>query len=199
MDDGSTDGTVAIVREYEARLPDKVRLLAHHDGGNHGISASRNRGLEEARGTYVGFLDADDIWTPEKLAEQVPVMEADPELGMIYGRTLIWFSWNDATVNGKDFYYPLGAEPDVRHDPPALFELLLENKAQTPTTCGALMRSSLFAKLGGFEDSFRLMFEDQTFFAKALAFAPTYLSSRTWAKIPPASGQLFGCIRNGGQ
>jgi glycosyltransferase involved in cell wall biosynthesis len=181
VDDGSTDRSSVIIRDYEQRLPGKVRLLSHHDNGNHGISASRNRGLAEARGAYVAFLDADDTWLPEKLSEQVSVMESDPALGMIYGRTLIWHSWEEA-AGRADYYYPLGVEPNARYDPPLLLELLLQNQAQTPTTCNALMRSSLFATLGGFEDSFRLMFEDQTFFAKALAFAPVYVSGRTWAR-----------------
>ncbi|RRH92828.1 glycosyltransferase [Mesorhizobium tamadayense] len=181
VDDGSTDQSCAIIRGYEQRLPGKVRLLSHHDNRNHGISASRNRGLAEARGAYVAFLDADDTWLPEKLSEQVSIMESDPALGMIYGRTLIWYSWDEA-ADRADFYYPLGVEPDARYEPPVLLELLLQNEVQTPTTCNALMRSSLFATLGGFENSFRLMFEDQTFFAKALAFAPVYVSGRIWAK-----------------
>jgi hypothetical protein len=135
----------------------------------------------EARGSYIGFLDADDIWLPDKLSEQVAIMEADPALGMVYGRTLIWHSW-DRTTERQDFYYPLGVRPDGRYDPPTLFELLLENKAQTPTTCNALMRADLFDRLGGFENSFRMMFEDQTFFAKALAFAPAYVANQAWAK-----------------
>ncbi len=44
------------------------------------------------------------------------------------------------------------------------------------------MRADLFVALGGFDDSCRLLFEDQTFFAKALAFAPAHVSDRTWAK-----------------
>ncbi|TGP23419.1 MULTISPECIES: glycosyltransferase family A protein [unclassified Mesorhizobium] len=181
VDDGSTDQSAVIIRDYEQRLPGKVRLLSHHDNRNHGISASRNRGLAEARGTYVAFLDADDTWLPEKLSEQVSIMESDPALGMIYGRTLIWHSWQEA-ADRADFYYPLGVEPDARYEPPLLFELLLQNEVQTPTTCNALMRASLFETLGAFENSFRLMFEDQTFFAKALAFAPAYVSGRAWAK-----------------
>jgi glycosyltransferase involved in cell wall biosynthesis len=181
VDDGSFDGTAAIVRGYERELPDKIRLINHPDGQNHGISASRNLGLTEVRGRYIGFLDADDVWLPEKLAAQVAIMGADRALGMIYGRTLIWHSWQEGSRR-EDFYYPLGVKPERRYDPPVLFELLLESKAQTPTTCNALMRNDLFATLGGFDDRFRLMFEDQTFFAKALAFAPAYVSDRTWAK-----------------
>ena len=60
VDDGSTDGTGAIVRNYERELPYKVQLLAHPGNRNCGISASRNLALTRARGEYIAFLDADD-------------------------------------------------------------------------------------------------------------------------------------------
>jgi glycosyltransferase involved in cell wall biosynthesis len=181
VDDGSTDQTARIAKDYEAKYSGIIRLVSHAGGENRGIAASRNLGLANAHGTYIGFLDADDIWLPEKLTEQVAIMEADPELGLVYGRTLIWHSWKPDADN-KDFYYPLGVDPDRRYDPPRLFRILLENKSQTPTTCNALMRADLLKALNGFEERFRLMFEDQTFFARALAIAPAYVSGRTWAK-----------------
>ena len=133
VDDGSTDGTRAIVENYITKSPGRVALYLHADGKGHGISASRNLALAQARGTYVAFLDADDVWEERKLAEQVAIMDGDRELGMVYGRTLIWHSWQ-AHNKIEDFFYPLGVAPDRRHDPPALFNLLMENKAQTPTT-----------------------------------------------------------------
>jgi len=181
VDDGSTDGTAGIVRDYEKTLPGKIRLLLHRDGKNHGISASRNRGIEEARGTYIGFLDADDVWLPEKLLEQTSILNGNPSVDMVYGRTLIWHSW-DQSSKRSDFYYSLGVDGGACYQPPLLFKLLLENKSQTPTTCNVLVRSSLFKHVGGFEDSFRLMFEDQTFFARALVFSACYVSNSTWAK-----------------
>ena len=181
VDDGSTDGTAAIARGYCARQPERIRLLAHLDGANLGIAASRNLGIAAARGRYVAFLDADDVWLPEKLAEQVAILEADPELGLVYGRTLIWHSWKTG-VAGDDHYYDLGVEPETRHEPPALFELLLENRAQTPTTCNAMMRADIFEAVGRFDPRARGMFEDLSFFGKALALAPAHVSGRSWAR-----------------
>ncbi len=181
VDDGSTDRTPDIIEEYAARFPDRIRLLAHPGRANLGISASRNLAIAQARGRYIAFLDADDLWMPEKLAEQVAILDSDDALGMVYGRSLIWHSW-DPSAKQDDHYYPLGIEPNRRHDPPVLFELLMENKAQTPTTCNAMIRTDLFSKLGGFEPRFRGMFEDLTFFAKALLTQPVYVSDRTWAK-----------------
>ncbi len=181
VDDGSTDGTADIVRGYAERNSDRIRLLAHPGGANLGIAASRNEGIAQARGRHVAFLDADDVWLPEKLAEQVAILDADPELGLVYGRTLIWHSW-ERQGKHEDYYYPLGVEHDRRHEPPVLFEELMRNEAQTPTTCNAMIRAELFARLGGFDPDVRGMFEDLTFFAKALAMTPGYVSVRTWAK-----------------
>lgn len=179
VDDGSTDRSPAIARSYAESHPGRIRCLADPGGGNRGMSASRNLGLSQARGCYVGFLDADDLWLPSKLAEQCAILEAHPECGLVYGRTLIWQSWD---VTGEDFLYPLGVEADAVHRPPRLFELLVENKAQSPTTCNALIRRALIDEVGGFEDGFRGMFEDQAFFAKALLARPVYVDGRIWAK-----------------
>jgi glycosyltransferase involved in cell wall biosynthesis len=179
VDDGSTDGTKAIV----ARLADtdsRIRLLQHPDGGNHGMSAARNVGIAAARGAYIGFLDADDLWLPEKLAEQVAILEADPALGMVYGRTRIWHG-EKGQPSPRDFFYDLGVTPDRTYQPPRLFLNLLRNRYQTPTTCNALMRREAVHAVGGFEPEFRAMFEDQLFFAKLLASFPVHVSGRCWA------------------
>ena len=181
VDDGSTDGSTVVARRYARQQPDRVRYLEHAGHENRGMSAARNLGLAHATGEYIGFLDADDVWLPDKLAEQVAVLEREPEAGLVYGRTLIWHSWN-RVAPAQDFFYDLGVEPDRLYRPPRLFELLLENKAQSPTTCNALMRRSLLDTIGGFEEVFGGMFEDQVFFAKALITAPAYVDGRVWAR-----------------
>ncbi|MFK4809720.1 glycosyltransferase family 2 protein [Devosia sp. ZW T5_3] len=179
-DDGSSDRSLEIAREYAARHPGRIRSIAHADGANHGMSATRNLGIAAARAPLIGFLDCDDIWLPHKLAEQVDLLDRHPNAQMIYGRTLIWHSWRTGET-ADDFFYDLGTAPDRLVLPPRLLTILLENQSQTPTTCNALMRSAFLRDLGGFESRFRGMFEDQVFFAKALLEAPTYISSHNWA------------------
>jgi len=181
VDDGSSDGSPAIAWRLANRSDGRIRYVRHADRANHGMSASRNLGLAQASGEFVAFLDADDVWVPDKLREQVDVLDAEPAAGLVYGRTQIWHSWS-GTPEKPDFFYDLGVAPGRLYRPPRLFQLLLENKAQTPTTCNALIRRTLFQRLGGFDDSFRAMFEDQTFFAKALLRAPAYVDDRVWAR-----------------
>lgn len=181
VDDGSTDESGSIAEEYIAAWPQQVRLVRHTDGLNHGMSAARNLGIAQARGKYVGFLDADDEWLPNKLSDQVALLEADQTLGMVYGRTTIWYSWQ-SPPSDRDFHYELGVGPGRAYQPPHLFESLLLNVYQTPTTCNALFPRRTALVVGGFDEAFKGMFEDQVFFAKVMMTAPVFVSDEVWAK-----------------
>ena len=181
VDDGSRDRSPAIAQSHVDADPARVRCLRHPAHANRGMSASRNLGLDAARGELIAFLDGDDVWVPEKLGQQVAVMDAEPRAGIVYGRTLIWHAWARSATT-SDFHYPLGVEPNRLYEPPRLFNVLMRNRAQTPTTCNAMVRRALVERIGGFVDEFTGMFEDQVFFAKALLAAPAYVDDRTWAK-----------------
>ena len=74
VDDGSTDNTVAIASTYAGR----VRYVHQH---NLGPAAARNKGIQAARGEFLAFLDADDLWHPEKLERQITRFQTRPDLG----------------------------------------------------------------------------------------------------------------------
>lgn len=182
VDDGSTDGSTEIAKSY-AGTNSKIKYLEHEGHQNKGMSATRNLGIKNASGEYVGFLDADDVWLPNKLTEQVSVFNKYPQCYMVYGRTQIWYSWTGNVYDKeKDHFYPLGVKPNSIVYPPKIVLLLLENKAQSPTTCNALFKKNVFEKAGLFLENFKGMFEDAAFFCKvALAF-PTYVSDAYWAR-----------------
>src|SRR5919107_1887161 len=71
VDDGSTDGSTRIALQCAEQYPAKVRYLEHLGHQNCGMSASRNLGVSRAKGQYIAFLDADDVWLPHKLQQQV--------------------------------------------------------------------------------------------------------------------------------
>ncbi len=79
VDDGSTDGTRELLAHY-AGMPSVRVILAAHEG----VSAARNQALRVSTGDHIAFLDADDHWKPEKLAEQLAIFEEDPSALLVY-------------------------------------------------------------------------------------------------------------------
>lgn len=78
VDDGSTDRTTELARAYGSR----VTVVSKTNGGD---ASARNAGIEAARGAYIAFLDADDLWLPDKIRRQVEVMESRPSIAMLTG------------------------------------------------------------------------------------------------------------------
>jgi glycosyltransferase involved in cell wall biosynthesis len=78
VDDGSTDDTQEVLAGYGGR----IRVVRQENAGR---SGARNRAVEEARGELLSFLDSDDRWTPTKLERQVPVLEAEADVGLVHG------------------------------------------------------------------------------------------------------------------
>lgn len=76
VNDGSTDDTKEVLIPYADRL-------RYFEQENQGVSAARNRGIYLARGELIAFLDADDIFMPQKLEQQVAVFESQPDLGIL--------------------------------------------------------------------------------------------------------------------
>ena len=183
VDDGSTDHSTVIAQKYAQKYPEKVFYLEHEGHQNKGMSASRNLGICQAKGEYIGFLDADDMWLPKKLEEQVALLTSHKEAAMVYGRTQIWYSWTGKPEdNQRDHFYDLGVQPNTLVNPPKLLLLLMLNKCQTPTTCNALIRREIFEHIGKFEDVFRTKYEDQVFFSKVLFRKPVFVAGQCWAK-----------------
>lgn len=183
VNDGSSDSSAEISQAYQSKHPDKVHYLEHENGKNCGKNASRNLGIAHARGAYIALLDADDVWLPTKLTEQVALMEKMPEAAMIYGRTEIWTSWSGKSEHkNTGHFYDLGVQADTLIQPPRLFIQLLEGWAQTPTTCNALFRRKLIDEIGNFDEDFHDIFEDQIFFAKIELAYPVFVADNTWAR-----------------
>jgi glycosyltransferase involved in cell wall biosynthesis len=183
VDDGSSDGSSALARRYAAESPQQIRYLEHPGHENRGKSSSRNLGIREAKGEYITFLDADDVFLPRKLERQVATLRLHPEAAMCYGRALIWHGWTGRAEDvARDHGLPLGVPADALAMPPTLFHLLLDNRAQSPMIGNAILRRDVFGRVGGFEDSFRGLYEDQAFFFKVALRMPTYVSSECWMK-----------------
>jgi len=184
VDDGSSDGSSAIACRYAARDPDRVRYLEHPGHRNLGMSASRNLGLQHARGEYLALLDADDVWFPGKLARQVELLEAHPDAAMLSGAPLYWFGWTGQPEDAaRDYVIDLKLPADRIYDAPSLLLPFLRRAAPTPCPSDVMVRRDRAIGVGGFEAHFtgvNMVYEDQAFFSKLLARYPAFVAAETW-------------------
>lgn len=182
VDDGSFDGSTTIARAYAEKYPQKIHYLEHPGHQNRGKSASRNLGINTARGDYIAFLDADDVWLPGKLKRQVEILQTQPEAGMLYGLSKWWYSWTgNLEDRQRDYVHELGVPADTLIHPPALLTpFFFSQSAAIPNPSNILVRRKTFTETGGFEDEVSGLYEDQAFVAKVCILVPVFASSECW-------------------
>lgn len=203
VDDGSTDGSESISRSYCERYPGKIRYLTHPGRQNRGMSASRNLGLREAQGEYAAFLDGDDWWCPDKLERQVALFRQHPEAIFVCGATQYWHSWQsgsaaaDCTVlvgqwTSQDGTVVRPLEQDRLYPPGELLRRLYPlGKGTTPSSSGNIFRRDVALELGGYDEAFPGMFEDQVFRAKNFLRGPVFVSSHVFDRYRQHSESCF--------
>ena len=177
VDDGSSDDSTAVAKNYAKAEADRVRYLEHPGHANLGMSASRNLGIAAARGRYVAFLDADDTWLPERLSHHVVDLETCTEAAMVYGPTLYWHSWSADAIE-DDWIGPLGLASERVHAPPSVLRAFIETRgAILPGICSLTVRREAILAVGGFEPKFRGCYEDQVLISKICAHYPVYVTA----------------------
>ncbi len=140
IDDGSTDETGAIAAAF-AEVDDRVRVIRQ---GNAGVAAARNRGIAEARGVYLAFIDADDLWEPETLGLWHYTLEQVPEsIGVVYAWSL---DVDDQNLLTGGFHTAEVVGPVL---PTLLAHNFLGNASST------MVRRELAVAVGGYDVSLR--------------------------------------------
>jgi glycosyltransferase involved in cell wall biosynthesis len=149
VNDGSSDETAAIA---QSAGDSRVRMITVP---NKGPAASRNRGFAISRGEYIAFLDADDLWTSEKLADQLEALRRYPAAGVAY-------SWTDYIDEHSE---PFCSGSHRRYQgngyAPMLVSDFLENGSN------ALLRRKIAEALGGFDEQVPWGAEDWDYFIRA--------------------------------
>lgn len=135
IDDGSQDSTLDII----SQIPDsRIKVFSY---SNAGLAASRNRGLAQASGEYISFIDADDLWTQDKLEAQLNALIKNPQAGVAY-------SWTDYIDESSQFLRR-GSHITVNGD--VLEKLLLVNFLENGSN--PLIRREAFDSVGNFDES----------------------------------------------
>ncbi|MCX6366323.1 MAG: glycosyltransferase family A protein [Armatimonadetes bacterium] len=179
VNDGSQDGSTEIARQYAQQHPSRITYLEHPGGLNRGMSATRNLGLAHARGKYTALLDADDFWLPNKLTEQVELLERFPEAAAVFGRSTIWHSWSPATTQPD--WLNLGELPaDRLISPPEMLIHWLHDESFQPCTSEFLARTHILREVGGWDETFKGLYEDNVLYTRLFTRYPVYAATNTW-------------------
>jgi hypothetical protein len=170
VDDGSTDESTAMARRWAADHPDRIRYVEHGGHANLGMSASRNAGVAAARGAYIGFIDCDDVWLPSALSHGLRVFAMHPDADVVIGGTWEWYGWtgDPAALAGDHVVSLANVVPHTVIEPPTLFAAMygVPGAWRVPAICSLLITRSGLLRIGGLDDRFRGLYEDQVLYAK---------------------------------
>lgn len=146
VDDGSKDRTGEIIRNI------KDSRVVYIRQENAGVSKARNNGIQSSKGEYIALLDHDDLWLPEKLEKQIPLLENNPELGMVYSDCYI--------INLKGNIIGKSFRDHPPHRGKIIPDLFLDGFIPCLT---AIIRRNILDKVGLFEPQFSIAEEYDLF------------------------------------
>lgn len=134
VDDGSTDVSLDVLLGYG----DRIKTILQK---NNGVSAARNNGVSESSGEFIAFLDADDLWLPEKIEKQVAMFRSEPSLGLVH------VGVNEIDAEGRSLRHRLeGSTGDATTD-----LLILGRKGVLGGGSGIMVPRAVFDEVGGFD------------------------------------------------
>jgi glycosyltransferase involved in cell wall biosynthesis len=170
VDDGSSDRSIPICRKF---VDSRIRYIHQK---NRGLAAARNSGVLHARGKYISFIDADDLWAPEKLERHLVHLESAPDIGVSYSFSAL-VDGNGDRVQG---YQILGKNPTP------LKSLVTRNPVGNGSN--AVIRLSVFRGGGDRTSSGGSC---QILFDEELRQAEDF---ELWVRIAATTRWTFGCI-----
>jgi glycosyltransferase involved in cell wall biosynthesis len=143
VDDGSVDDTATIIKKY-ANIDKRIKYL-HQTNSKQG--KARNLAIQHAKGEYLAFIDADDLWHPQKLEKQMEVFEANPNVDLIFTNGLVFKDNKDNVIN--TFSHPGGELLDQYIYPKML-------NGYTFPNLSVITKKEKIIKLGGFCEDLRV-------------------------------------------
>lgn len=138
VDDGSTDNTKEIVRQFS----NKDKRIKYFYQENKGQPSAMNVGVKNSQGEFIAFLDDDDEWLPLKLEKQIYKILQDKKIGIVYTNSIVIGQQKRYKINPNKFYYKNNTN---------FFCSLL--KGNLITASSVLLRKECFEKVGLFDES----------------------------------------------
>jgi len=156
INDGSTDSTVELL----SKISDlRLKVYTFPNGG---LPVARNRGIEKATGEFITFIDADDLWTPDKLESQVTALQQNPEAGVAY-------SWTAFINEHSEYMY---AWEPLYHQGNVYPQLLIRNFISSGSNL--MVRREFIEAAGKFDATLKSV-EDWDYYLRLAALCPFVL------------------------
>ncbi len=179
LDDGSTDDTLAIAESFAAQ-DNRIRVLHQENVGVFRLGETYNKGLAQCHGKYIGILEGDDLWSPDKLQKQVSALEAQP--GCV-------LSWAKAELVNEDLSHLYNLQPPgvtaIRESylniPTGAILLAMEHGNIVPALT-MLFRKSALLEAGGFNQSFGMPLVDFSTILNISLLGPFHFANEVFGK-----------------
>lgn len=197
VDDGSTDQSSVIARQYASRFPAKICYKEHEGHANKGTSISRNLALRWASGELITFLDGDDVLLPDMLQHLLGILQQQ-KVSAVMEASKYWHSWQP--TDKQDYIEYIGVPQDRIYEPLELNTRLYPlGKGMAPCICGFLISKEVLLAIGGFDEAFEGMYEDQTLLTKLYLRERIYISSGCHNWYRQNQGSLVDASRQSGR
>jgi glycosyltransferase involved in cell wall biosynthesis len=180
VDDGSPDASPTIAKRFARSYPDRIYYYMHENHANKGVCRSRNLGISKAKGEFIAYLDADDVWLEDKLENQIEIFSNHPEATVLLEASTYWYSWEDHQRD--DVIIEVGAQQNrLYHPPDLLFHLYPLGKGAAPCPSGMMVRSKVHDRTLFVEDFIgpTAVYEDQAFLTQLYLKESVYISSQS--------------------
>lgn len=162
VDDGSTDDTETRIKVFE-----NTGLITYIKNENQGQPKAKNCGIRHARANFIAFCDADDLWHPDKLTQQMPLFD-DPEVGIVYSEV------SNIDENNRFYDQP---PPYVRYQGYVTEQLLIRNFVPFGT---AVIRRECVEKNGLFDEQFKMGIDWDLWLRYSLDWKFAYTPQKTY-------------------
>ena len=164
VNDGSTDATVAIINQMQ-KTDERIQLYHHPNGMNKGRSATRNLGIQKAKGDFIAFLDADDYFLPNRFNNDFKLFRESPSCDGVYNAIGVHF-YRETTLLMQEQLRLTTVKNSVKSE--KLFDVLFKGNQGHFSIDGLTVKKAVFAEIGLFNEKLVVAEDTEMFWKMAI-------------------------------